>query len=193
MIQNKISRLLNYLGFSFKDLRVRPSIKFMKERNRRKLKCIEIGTLYGDNALNMLKNLDIAEIFCIDPYLDYSDYKEDFAHNVVEKAEFIAKDKLRKYSLKVKFVKEFSDKAAKKFKNGQFDFIYVDGNHSYKYVKKDLELYYPKLKNNGVLAGDDIGWEGVSRAVCEFIAKHKEVKLIIDEPDWIIINPAFLK
>lgn len=30
-----------------------------------------------------------------------------------------------------------------------------NGNHDYEFVKKDIELYYPKLKKGGVLGGDN--------------------------------------
>jgi SAM-dependent methyltransferase len=62
-----------------------------------------------------------------------------------------------------------------KFPDAYFDWVYIDGNHLYEYVKGDLEVFATKLKPGGVLAGDDYGargwWKGgVSRAVDEFVA-----------------------
>jgi hypothetical protein len=35
------------------------------------------------------------------------------------------------------------------------DFLYIDGNHKYKYVFKELQLYYDKVKPGGIIIGDD--------------------------------------
>lgn len=66
------------------------------------------------------------------------------------------------------------------FEDGSIDFIFIDGNHSYEYVLEDLELYYPKVKNGGVITGDDYfmhegDYEGkkmVQEAVNDFAEKH---------------------
>lgn len=37
------------------------------------------------------------------------------------------------------------------------DFIFIDGNHFYEYVKQDFEMYSPLVKKGGVIAFHDIG------------------------------------
>jgi len=37
------------------------------------------------------------------------------------------------------------------------DFIFIDGNHFYEYVKQDFEMYLPLVKKGGVIAFHDIG------------------------------------
>jgi len=63
--------------------------------------------------------------------------------------------------------------AAGLFSNDYFDWVYIDGNHSYDYVRADLLNFYPKVKTGGFITGDDYGsqgwWgDGVTRAVDEF-------------------------
>ncbi len=48
-----------------------------------------------------------------------------------------------------------SDSAAKKLKNNQFDFIFIDAAHYYSQVKKDIEQFFPKLKIGGIFSGHD--------------------------------------
>ena len=53
------------------------------------------------------------------------------------------------------------------------DWVYIDGNHLYEYVKADLALSYQKTKLGGYITGDDYiegGWwaGGVKKAVDEF-------------------------
>ena len=41
-----------------------------------------------------------------------------------------------------------------------FDAVFIDGNHSYEYVKKDLQNYSPFVKQGGVVALHDANFEG---------------------------------
>ena len=56
---------------------------------------------------------------------------------------------------KVKIMREFSDKASKSFPDEYFDFIYLDADHTYEGIKRDLNCWYPKVKNGGILSGHD--------------------------------------
>jgi len=56
-------------------------------------------------------------------------------------------------------------------KEGQLDFVFVDANHTYPYVKADLENYLPLIKPGGVLSGHDIYFESVRKAVDEVLPK----------------------
>lgn len=66
--------------------------------------------------------------------------------------------------------------ASQHFVDGYFDWVYIDGNHQYDFVKADLLSYFPKLKVGGLLTGDDYArpspwWgDGVEKAVIEFAA-----------------------
>ena len=67
------------------------------------------------------------------------------------------------------------------FDDNFFDYIYIDAEHSYKAVKKDLLLWYPKLKKNGYIFGDDYYWRendysfSVEKAYQDFF-KMKNIK-----------------
>lgn len=68
------------------------------------------------------------------------------------------------------------------------DFIYIDGNHEYNYVKKDLELYWGKVKEGGIMSGHDIQSSGVSTALLEFSRKNNLNIHFGDRRDWWIIK-----
>lgn len=55
----------------------------------------------------------------------------------------------------VEIVRKQSDEAHAQFDDGTFDFIYVDGDHSFNAVYNDLLNYEKKLKTGGVLIGND--------------------------------------
>jgi len=182
-------RILNFFNFSIIKVFPRHSVRFAKKYFKNKpLTIVEIGTFEGKNAKNILESLNIKEIFLIDPYEIYKDYlnSEPRANNsFLSKAEKIAKKRLGKYKNKIIWLKKFSDDAIKEIPN-LVDFIYIDGNHEYKYVKKDLENYWGKIKKGGILAGHDVGWKGVSDALIEFSYKNKLSPFLTREDWWII-------
>ncbi len=105
----------------------------------------------------------------------------------------IAKKVLKKYGNKVKFIRKFSEDAIGHIEDESLDFLYMDGNHQYEFVKKDIELYYPKIKKGGVIGGHDYTSSpeteregfGVFKAVNEFF-KKKQISFY--GTDWWIIK-----
>lgn len=55
--------------------------------------------------------------------------------------------------------------AADMFEDESIDFMFIDGDHSTEAVLRDIEIWLPKVKKGGILAGDDIGWATVRGAV----------------------------
>jgi len=60
---------------------------------------------------------------------------------------------------------------AKFFDDNSCDFIFIDADHEYESVLKDIVAWYPKLKTNGVLAGHDIFADQVRRAVSDGLSQ----------------------
>ena len=51
--------------------------------------------------------------------------------------------------------REYSDKASERFDNQYFDWIYIDGLHTYNGVMRDLKHYDKKVKSDGFILGHD--------------------------------------
>lgn len=64
-------------------------------------------------------------------------------------------------------ISEESDKAAKKFSNKSVSFLFIDGDHEYNAVVKDLEAWLPKMENGATIAGHD--YQYVKNAVEEVL------------------------
>ena len=77
-----------------------------------------------------------------------------------------------------------SIEASKKYEDNSIDFVFIDANHDYDYVKKDIEAWFPKVKTGGVIAGHDYHkhWKGVVKAVDEFFL---EKDVLFSEVCWI--------
>jgi predicted O-methyltransferase YrrM len=72
------------------------------------------------------------------------------------------------------------------------DWVYIDGNHQYEYVLKDLKTFFPLLKEGGIICGDDYDQGAkkpypVTEAVNTFL-KEGACKLL-----WIKNNQFFLQ
>jgi len=100
---------------------------------------IEIGVFHGVFAYNLLKNWpSISVYYGIDP-----SYQSD------------APQKLALYGNKIKLIKNFSISVESYFQPESIDFIYIDAAHDYCSVYNELNVYYLKLKCNGIIAGHD--------------------------------------
>lgn len=57
------------------------------------------------------------------------------------------------------------------YPNNSLSFVLLDASHDYENVKKDILAWLPKIKNGGILAGDDYHsvWPGVVKAVHEVL------------------------
>ncbi len=67
-------------------------------------------------------------------------------------------------------IKMRSEDAVKNYLNESLDFVFIDASHVYDEIKHDLEIWYPKVKNDGIFAGHDYthNHPDVVRAVNEF-------------------------
>jgi hypothetical protein len=74
---------------------------------------------------------------------------------------------------KFKPIKKLSEDASKEFEDNSCDVVFIDMTHTYDYVKQDIQLWLPKVKNGGYIAGHDYqkDWPGVIKAVDEILGK----------------------
>jgi len=79
-----------------------------------------------------------------------------------------------------------SVEAAGRIEPLSLDFGFIDGDHSYPGVSRDLAAYYPLVRRHGLFCGHDVdhprdrrGIWGVRRGVEEFASRY-EVKLKVD-------------
>lgn len=140
----------------------------------------EIGIGEGIHASFFLSELDIDFVYLIDPYTVYQDERLMLKLEIIKRWEKRAHIRLDKYKHKIKWMKEKSADAARLIADNRLDFVYIDGNHTYESVVEDISLYYPKVKEGGLLSGHDYEYKSVKRAVDEFISKEN-LKLHIED------------
>jgi hypothetical protein len=63
--------------------------------------------------------------------------------------------------------------ASSLYDDKSLDFVFIDAEHKYEYVIKDIESWLPKVKPGGIISGHDYGWDGVTRAINEVFGKDR--------------------
>ena len=121
-------------------------------------KAIEIGVARGNFSSALLSNTNISKLYCIDPYCNFEQKEYNDGMNTYNmEVEFMECQKnLSKFGDRVEFVRKTSSEAVGQFQDHSIDFVYIDGNHHYKYALEDMENYWKKVKPGGILAGDDV-------------------------------------
>jgi predicted O-methyltransferase YrrM len=84
---------------------------------------------------------------------------------------FANKEEAIKFKDKLVAIQGFSFDVANQIKE-LADIVFIDADHSYESVKKDIKAYTPKVKHGGMLSGHDIDFPGVNKAVNELIPKY---------------------
>jgi hypothetical protein len=127
---------------------------------------VEIGVSQGHSAKALLDH-GVRFLYLIDPWADYEGLLDKYTPGAYEEA----MERLSPYAGKHAHLRMTSAEASQ-YVPGNLDFVWIDGNHRYEWVKSDLELYWPKIKTGGVMCGHDYTNNEdtcqVKRAVDEF-------------------------
>lgn len=69
----------------------------------------------------------------------------------------IFEDNVKKHDLQdqISVIKSCSWKAASLFQENSIEFVFIDADHQYESVRKDIMAWYPKMKKGGIISGHD--------------------------------------
>jgi len=105
----------------------------------------EIGVLNGETSAFFLNEFSNLTLIGIDPIIPDS-MEASLIGNVEIIENNIANNKDR-----WQFYMDYSFRVHSLFQDEHFDFIFIDGDHTYDAVSQDFELYLPKVKKGGLL------------------------------------------
>lgn len=150
---------------------------------------VEVGVDKGHSARAILELKNVDKVYLVDPY--------DF--NISCESERKKRRKLRRSKRHFSKAREkiwpflcrryefmlMKSEEASNLINEKLDFVFIDGNHSYEFVMKDLNSWFGKLKSRSLFFGHDWTDEsmkeeeedpfpGVRKAVTEFMAKNRD-------------------
>ena len=132
---------------------------------------VEIGCYAGESTELFLECKNVAKLICIDPWPEdyYSGKQLISAEARFDEVTAAAVAKKRLVKRKDFSSVVLSDMIAK---GEKVDFIYIDGNHSYEFVRQDILLAKQVVKPGGIIAGHDYKYHkspGVEKAVKELL------------------------
>lgn len=169
--------------------------EYLRQYTTARFVCAEVGVHIGDNAIEMLEERNDFNLYLIDDYKNIctTTYNED--RDIREspedsmKIKEVAIERFAPYRGRAIQIFEPSIEASKRFPDNFFHYVYIDANHVYKNVFRDITHWYPKIKKGWALTGHD--WEvlGVSNAVTDFCTKHNLLhNFRVKGCDWVIVK-----
>mgnify|MGYP001304692418 FL=1 len=188
MIIKGIKQLLKKIKTKLPDKR-----NFIFKLIKKNSVCCEIGVWKGEFSQLIIKKNNPSKLYLIDPWKDFGDDYFDKKHvkyrQENQNLRFnLVNQKFKNNILKnqVEILKMTSEEALSRLENIKFDFIYVDGNHQYKFVKYDIENYFKLLNESGYLVGDDYRIESVKKAVDDFMENNKTKNFFVKNDQFIL-------
>jgi hypothetical protein len=119
-------------------------------------KGVEVGTFWGEYAQEILK-IWTGKLYLIDGWCKFNDDTYQDACNSIDPVVSYTHcfNNIKGHEHRCHMLRCFSTDAVEFFDDESLDFVYIDANHKYDFVKQDLELWYPKVRKGGVFSGHD--------------------------------------
>jgi hypothetical protein len=126
-------------------------IELMENIEGTNLTLVEVGSFMGESMEIFAKSGKFKKIYCVDPWLD-----TDTTTQNVSKSESQFDLVKSKYDFVTK-IKKTSVDASNEFEDSSLDVVYIDAEHTPESLKRDIEVWIPKIKIDGYITGHD--WE----------------------------------
>jgi len=160
---------------------------------------IEIGTHKGE----------FTELFCkeglttytVDPWIGFSGQGRSQKLQEIQDGYYVeAKKRLSIYP-NCNIIRKTSMDAVSDFEDGSLDFVYIDGNHSFKHTAEDIYEWSKKVRRGGIVSGHDYfnTQPGANNVICHvkaivdaYVETHGIKNLYLTSNDkfnsWIIVK-----
>lgn len=141
---------------------------------------LEIGSWVGRSTTSIGLSLPLnSRLVCVDTFLG-SENEQTTGHIEAQQEgdkiykQFIENiDRLKSYrpDLNIEIIRGDSRIVYTNFEKLEFNIIFIDGNHTFQYVKQDFFNLYPYCKDDGMIVGHDFhqGCPGVIKFVTTFL------------------------
>ena len=147
---------------------------------------VEVGSFLGHSAIIMGEHIKCNRkdflILCIDTWLGSAEHWRKDQCNMLNLFDFYGNGTSVLYD---QFLKNILSKELNEYvlplpctsltgaellahHKIEADVIYIDGDHTESQAYMDIKTYYPLLKDNGLMFGDDFPWESVRKALQRF-------------------------
>lgn len=152
----------------------------MEVRNRlggNPLRMVELGAHSGESSAIWAGTRMFQQITLIDTWQNRA-------------AKGLCEFRMRRFK-NVNMVEADGIKAAERFEDDYFDFLYLDADHCKDFTVECLNAWMPKVKPGGIFAGHDWNeesWPGVIEGVTE-VFNLTAPPMIFEDTSWLIQKP----
>lgn len=130
------------------------------------------------------------KMYAIDPWISYEgagrtqkrQERQDFLYSHTQRTLAPYKD--------CTIIRATSMEALKWFEDGSLGFVYLDGDHSFKYIAEDLVEWTKKVKSGGVISGHDYFYRGrdSTNLICQVSPVVDAYVKVMEIPELFIIE-----
>jgi len=94
------------------------------------------------------------KLFAVDPWKNFDDYQYSGGQKKFDSIYEHTKQTMSAFP-NCTIVRKSSIEAVTDFEDESLDFVYIDGNHSFRYVSEDISEWAKKVKKEGTVSGHD--------------------------------------
>jgi hypothetical protein len=127
----------------------------------------EIGVYKGEFSEHICRAG--LKLYAVDPWCTYDDFTNPRGQDRLDFLYEHTKRILTPYDCTI--IRKTSMEALADIPDGSLDFVYIDGNHGFKYVAEDVVEWSKKVRVGGVVAGHDYvyAFDEAGRNTCDVI------------------------
>lgn len=128
-------------------------------------------------------------IYAIDPWKSYDDYQDSRGQKKLDEIYQHTKQLLAPYP-NCKIIRKTSMAAVGDFADDSLDFVYIDGNHQFKYVAEDICEWSKKVNKGGVICGHDYIYTNpkTQAGICHVIYVVNAYTQAYKIPNWYLLG-----
>jgi hypothetical protein len=155
---------------------------------------VEVGVLFGHYSRELLRTWRGEKLYLVDPWRPVDDYTDTASRYDMEEVFHAMLENVTPYRERVSVCRSTSAEAVKNHVNSSLDYVYIDANHKYDHIIEDMNLWWPKVKNGGILCGHDFATIETDalviqgeRAVTDWAMKNNVSEVLVaDCTSWFI-------
>lgn len=118
---------------------------------------VEIGVLRGEYSKLILERWKNCQLYLVDTWRHLDNYVDMNGQDDKYHYECLLKtcENTKPWQNRAHIIRMDSAISANIFPDEHFDFVYIDADHSYEGVMRDIKAWWPKVKKGGLFCGDD--------------------------------------
>jgi predicted O-methyltransferase YrrM len=147
---------------------------------------IEIGSFVGESTVLFAQSFK--EVIAIDPFLEGYDDQDPTSHLFDFKNVYQTYLERTGDHKNIKTIVSTSTEVLDQLKGLKFDFVYIDGLHTYDGVKTDIVNFLPLVKTGGVIGGHDY-----TDQIPHLVGVKQAVDEVFGHPDKVFKDNSWIK